>query len=246
MLQSRSLRGPRSTTGWGPFRVRGTGTPGSRPGRSIRSTPSARGWRWLVTAMFPAPVPNRALADGETRASRERSPACWIGCSHGGTQHRVVVLRFEAFDPRLAAEVVNTMAQLHVERDMEFRLRPRGTPRSGSNNGFPSSGGNLNRASGRSRAYREEHGATAVEIGRRSSSASWRTCTRPSPRRRWRGRRAKHGTGICRPRKTTRRPWGAFPEILRNEIIQDQRLALANLRRERAGGPRSWARATRT
>lgn len=119
MLQSRSLaRATLDHLGlWDHPEFSGRLDEGFDPLRAAR-----RALSLLRSATFARPDPTDRPSDAETLAeSRAISMLQGRLRISGGRNSRVMRLTFTASDPRLAANVVNTLARLHVERDAEFR-----------------------------------------------------------------------------------------------------------------------------
>ena len=199
----------------------------------IRLTRSALSW--LRSAIFPAPSPEEEPADVESRAESRAISALLARLEViAGRQSRVITLRFSAFEPQLAADVVNTLAQLHVERDMEFRFTSSRNASQWLEQRLAEQRQKLEASERALQSYREQHGAAAIadrqniivrELENLHAAATQATLARVESEARFRDlRAAREDPGAL----------GRFPEILRNEVIQEQRLIVGNLRRERA------------
>ena len=232
MLQSRSLaRAALDRLGlWDHPEFGGGLDEGLDPLRAVRRTLSS-----LRSAVLLSPSPQDGPADAESRAeSRAISMLQAKLVITGGRNSRVMRLTFTAFDGRLAADVVNAVARLHVERDTEFRNT---SSRDASRWLQQRIGEQREKLEASERAlqrYREEHGAVAVEdrqaiivreLENLHAAVTTATMARVESEARYRDLQAAQDD----PESL-----GRFPEILRNEIIQEQRLTLASLRRDRA------------
>ena len=188
----------------------------------------------LSAAILPSPSPRDGAADAESRAeSRAISMLQDKLRVVGGRNSRVMRLTFTAFDGRLAADVVNAVAQLHVERDREFRNTSSRDASRWLQQRIAQQREKLEASERALQRYREEHGAVAVEdrqaiivreLENLHSAVTTATMARVESEARYRDLQAAQGD----PESL-----GRFPEVLRNEVIQEQRLILANLRRDR-------------
>ena len=151
----------------------------------------------------------------------------------GGRNSRVLLLSFTASDGRLAADVVNTVARLHVERDTEFRNRASKDASRWLQQQIAEQRERLEASERALQRYREEHGAVAVEdrqtiivreLENLHSAVTTATMARVESEARYRDLQAAQDDPDS---------LGRFPEILRNEIIQEQKLTLAGLSRDR-------------
>lgn len=233
MLQSRSLaRATLDHLGlWDHPEFSGRLDEGFNPLRAARRALSS-----LRSVVFagPDPTTNRS-PDVETLAeSRAISMLQDRLRILGGRNSRVMRLQFTASDPRLAADVVNTLARLHVERDAEFRNTASRDASRWLQQRIEEQREKLEASERALQRYREEHGAVAVEdrqaivvreLENLHSAVTTATMARVESEARYRDLQAAQGDPDS---------LGRFPEILRNEIIQQQRLTLASLRRDRA------------
>ena len=151
-----------------------------------------------------------------------------------GRNSRLVTVRFSAFEPRLAATVVNALAQLHVERDMEFRFTSSRNAARWLGERIVEQREELEASEWLLQSYRELHGAAAIEdrqtmivrdLENLHSAATEATMARLGSEARYLDLQAVQGDADAQ---------GRFPEILRNEVVQQQKLTLASLRREKA------------
>ncbi|MCY4634690.1 MAG: polysaccharide biosynthesis tyrosine autokinase [Acidobacteria bacterium] len=189
----------------------------------------------LRSAVFPRPAPANRLTDGETLAeSRAISMLQNRLRTAGGRNSRVMRLTFTASDGRLAADVVNTLARLHVERDAAFRNTSSREASRWLQQRIADQRHKLEASERALQRYREEHGAVAVEdrqaivvreLENLHSAVTTATMARVESEARYRDLQGAQGDADS---------LGRFPEILRNEVIQEQRLNLSNLRRDRA------------
>ena len=194
-----------------------------------------RGLSWLRSAIFPAPTPVKGFADAESRVeSRAISSLLARLEVVAGRNSRILALRFSAFEPQLAADVVNSLAELHVERDMEFRYTSSRNASLWLQQRITEQRQKLEVSERALQSYREEHGAAAVEdrqtiivreLENLHSAATEATMERIQSEARYRDLRAAQDDPEV---------LGRFPEILRNEVVQEQKLTLASLRRDRA------------
>lgn len=232
MLQSRSLaRAALDRLGlWDHPEFGGGLDAGFDPLRAARRTLSS-----LRSAIFPSPSLSAGAADAENRAESRAVSMLQdkLGVS-GGRNSRVMRLTFTAFDGRLAADVVNTLARLHVERDAEFRSSSSREASRWLQQRIAEQRGKLEASERALQGYREEHGAVAAEdrqtiivreLENLHSAVTTATMARVESEARYRDLQAAQDD----PESL-----GRFPEILRNEVIQEQRLTLASLRRDRA------------
>jgi len=89
------------------------------PLRAVR-----RGLSSVRSAIFPSRSPRDSPADAAIQAESIAISALQDRLQvSAGQNSRVLRLRFTSFDGQLAADVINTLAQLHVERDMEGDIR---------------------------------------------------------------------------------------------------------------------------
>ena len=200
------------------------------PIRAIR-----RGLSWLRSTFFPSPSPPEGVADAEDRAeSRAISSLLSRLEVVAGRNSRLVTLRFSSFEPRLAATVVNALAQLHVERDMEFRFTSSRNAARWLGERIVEQREELEASEWLLQSYRELHGAAAIEdrqtmivrdLENLHSAATEATMARLASEARYRDLQAAEGDADAQ---------GRFPDILRNEVVQQQKLTLASLRRERS------------
>ena len=151
-----------------------------------------------------------------------------------GRNSRVVTLRFRSVDPRMAADVANTLARIHVERDMEFRYTSSRDASQWLQLRIAEQRQDLELNERALQRYREEHGAAGIadrqniivrELENLHAAATEATLARIESEARYRDLQAAQDNSEATAR---------FPEILRNEVIQEQRLTISNLRRERA------------
>lgn len=198
--------------------------------RVVRRTLSS-----LRSAILPSPSLQDGPADAESRAESDAISILQdqLGVS-GGRNSRVVTLTFTAFDPRLAADVVNTVARMHVERDTAFRNTSSKEASTWLQQRIAVQREKLEASELALQRYREEHGAVAVEdrqtiivreLENLHSAVTEATMTRVASEARYRDLQAAQDEPDS---------IGRFPEILRNEVIQEQRLTLASLRRDRS------------
>ena len=218
--------GPREETGWTRF------------WRAANPLGLARrALSWLRAAVFgpPAPAEAEGFADAESRAE-SRAISALLGRFEvvAGRQSRIVTLRFSAFEPQLAADVVNTLAELHVERDMEFRYTTSRNASQWLEQRIAEQRRKLEASERALQTYREEHGAAGIadrqniivrELENLHTAATAATLARVESEARYRDLQEAQDDAEA---------LGRFPEILRNEVIQEQRLIVAGLRRERA------------
>ena len=196
-----------------------------------------RALSWLRAAVFgpPAPAEAEGFADAESRAE-SRAISALLGRFEvvAGRQSRIVTLRFSAFEPQLAADVVNTLAELHVERDMEFRYTTSRNASQWLEQRIAEQRRKLEASERALQTYREEHGAAGIadrqniivrELENLHTAATAATLARVESEARYRDLQEAQDDAEA---------LGRFPEILRNEVIQEQRLIVAGLRRERA------------
>ena len=175
------------------------------------------------------------FADAETRAESRAISALLARFEVvAGRQSRIVTLRFSAFEPQLAADVVNTLAGLHVERDMEFRYTTSRNASQWLEQRIAEQRRKLEASERALQTYREEHGAAGIadrqniivrELENLHAAATAATLARVESEARYRDLQEAQDDAEA---------LGRFPEILRNEVIQEQRLIVAGLRRERA------------
>lgn len=194
-----------------------------------------RAWGRLLAAIFPTPVAGESVPGSETLAEATAVSSLLNRLRVGaGRDSRIVRLRYEAADPVLAADVVNTLARLHVERDMEFRYTSSRNASDWLQQRIAEQRQKLEASERALQDYREQHGAAAVEdrqaiivreLENLHTAVTSATMARAASEARYRDLQAAQDDPEA---------LGRFPEILRNEVIQDQRLALADLRREKA------------
>lgn len=192
---------------------------------------------WVRSAVFPPSAPATAdgFADAETRAESRAISALLDRLEVTATrQSRIVTLRFSAFEPKLAAEVVNALAELHVERDMEFRYTTSRDASEWLELRIAEQRAKLAASEQALQTYREEHGAAGIEdrqniivreLENLHAAATAATLARVESEARYRDLQDVRGDAEA---------LGRFPDILRNEVIQEQRLIVASLRRDRA------------
>lgn len=241
MLRSRSLA--RATIDrldlWGHPEFGGAGRTrrSSLLGALNPVTAVRRAFSWLRSAVFgpPAPAEAEGFADAESRAESRAISALLARFEVvAGRQSRIVTLRFSAFEPQLAADVVNTLAELHVERDMEFRYTTSRNASQWLEQRIAEQRRKLETSERALQTYREEHGAAGIadrqniivrELENLHAAATAATLARVESEARYRDLQEAQDDAEA---------LGRFPEILRNEVIQEQRLIVAGLRRERA------------
>ncbi len=210
-----------------PLRVLGRLNPVNVLGRM---TSSIRG------AISSAPVVEEGRAVDPAARSRSRAISALLGRLQvvAGRNSRVVTVRFSSVDPGVAADVANTLARLYVERDMEFRYTSSRDASQWLQQRIADQRHELEKTERSLQRYREEHGAVAIEdrqdiivqeLENLHAAATEATLARIENEARYRDLQAAQAD-----------PEGAarFPEILRNTVIQEQKLMLAALRGERA------------
>ena len=192
---------------------------------------------WLRSAILPAsaPSPAEGFADAETRAESRAITALLARLEVvAGRQSQILTLRFSAFEPKLAADVVNALAELHVERDMEFRYTTSRNASRWLEQRIAEQRQKLAASERALQSYREQHGAAGIadrqniiirELENLHAAATAATLSRVESEARYRDLQDAQGDAEA---------LGRFPEILRNEVIQEQRLIVASLRRDRA------------
>ena len=176
----------------------------------------------------------RAL-DPATR-SQSRAVSALLGRLQivAGRNSRVVTVRFSSVDPRVAADVANSLARLYVERDMEFRYTSSRDASQWLQQRIAEQRQELERTERSLQRYREEHGAAAIEdrqniivreLENLHAAATDATLARIESEARYRDLQAAQADPVAVAR---------FPDVLRNSFIQEQKLTVDNLRRERA------------
>ena len=224
LLEHPEFGGPREESRW------------SRTMRALNPIRLVRGaLSWLRSVIFPAPDPAEDALASESRAETRAISALLARLEVvAGRQSRVITLRFSAFEPALAADVVNTLARLHVERDMEFRYTSSRNASEWLEQRIAEQRQKLETSERALQSYREQHGAAAIadrqniivrELENLHAAATQATLTRVESEARYRDLQAAQDDPEA---------LGRFPEILRNEVIQEQRLILAGLLRNRA------------
>lgn len=212
------------------FGGRGEETTLSRVRQAVR-----RGLSWLGSLVRPPPAAPEDAADGESR-TQARAISALLERLHviGGRNSRVLRVRFQASEARLSADVVNTLTQLHVERDMEFRYRSSRQASQWLQERLAVQRQKLAASERALQDYREEHGAAGIEdrqtiivrdLENLHAAATQATIARVESEVRYRDLAAI---------KDDAEALGRLPEVLRNEVIQQRRLTLASLRRDRA------------
>ena len=194
-----------------------------------------RGLSWVRSVVFPAPGPPEGAADAESRAeSRAISSLLARLQVVAGRQSRILTLHYSAFEPKLAADVVNTLAELHVARDMEFRYTSSRNASRWLQQRIAEQRQKLEASERALQSYRESRGAAAVEdrqniivreLENLHAAATEATMARIESETRYRDLAAAQDDADALVH---------FPEILGNDVIEAQKLALANLRQERA------------
>ena len=189
----------------------------------------------LLPAFLSSPSPQEGPAIAESRAESEAISALQNRLTiSGGRNSRVVRLTFAASDGLVAADVVNTLARLHIERDAEFRNTASRDASRWLQERIAEQRDRLEASERALHQYREEHGAVAAEdrqtivvreLENLHAAVTTATMARVESEARYRDLQAAQGDPDS---------LGRFPEILRNEIIQEQRLILASLRRDRS------------
>ena len=151
-----------------------------------------------------------------------------------GRNSRVITVRFSSVDPQVAADVANTLARMYVERDVEFRNTSSREATLWLQQRVQEQRHQLESSEQALQRYREEHGAAAIEdrqniivreLENLHSAVTDATLARIESEARYRDLRASQDD----PEAV-----GRFPEILRSEFIQEQRLTLSALRQQRA------------
>ena len=194
-----------------------------------------RGLSWLRSKIFPSPSSPEGVADAESRVESSAISSLLSRLEVvAGRNSRIVTLRFSSFEPQLAATVINTLMQLHVERDMEFRFTSSRKAASWLQERIAEQRLNLEASEWLLQSYRERHGAAAIEdrqtmivrdLENLHSAATSATMARLGSEARHRDLQAAQGDVNA---------LGHFPDILRNDVIQEEKLTLASLRRQRA------------
>ena len=195
-----------------------------------RMTSSIRG------AIAPPAVAEGAdVVDAATR-SQSRAISALLGRLRvlAGRHSRVVTVRFSSVDPRVASDVANTLARLYVERDMEFRYTSSRDASQWLQQRIAEQRQELERTERSLQRYREEHGAAGIEdrqniivqeLENLHTAATEATLARIESEARYRDlQTAQHDSEAV----------ARYPEVLRNNFIQEQKLTLSGLRRERA------------
>ena len=201
------------------------------PIRAIR-----RGLSWLRSTFFPSPSPPEDVEDAEDRVESRAISSLLSKLEVVGAERnsRIVTLRFSSFEPQLAATIVNTLAQLHVERDMEFRYTSSRNAARWLEERMAEQREALEASEWLLQSYREQHGAAAIEdrqtiivrdLENLNTAATEATMARLASEARYLDLQAAGGDADAQ---------GRFPDILRNEVVQQQKLTLASLRREKA------------
>lgn len=211
---------------------------GGRRGAPARFDPiraARRGLSRLRAALFPPPPPVAGAADAESRSESQAISSLLDRLEITASRNsRLLTLRFDSFEPRLAADVANTLAQLHVERDMEFRYTSSRDASRWLQQRLAEQRQALEASERALQGYREEHGVAAVEdrqaiivreLENLQSAVTSATLARIESEARYQDLKAEQDDADALAR---------FPEILRNEVIQEQKLMLARLRRDRA------------
>lgn len=194
-----------------------------------------RGLSWLRSAVFPPSPPVKGVADPES-AAMSGAVSSLLGRLEviAGRNSRILTVRFNSFEPQLAADVANTLASLHVERDMEFRYTSSRNASQWLQQRITEQRDRLEASERALQSYREEHGAAGIEdrqniivreLENLHEAATAATMARVESEARYRDLEAVQDDPDALAR---------FPEILRNDVIQEQKLTLAGLRRERA------------
>ena len=195
-----------------------------------------RGLSWLRSKIFPSAPPPEDVEDAESRAESRAISSLLSKLQIVGAERnsRIVTLRFSSFEPQLAATVVNTLAQLHVERDMEFRYTSSRNAARWLEERMAEQREALEASEWLLQSYREQHGAAAIEdrqtiivrdLENLNTAATEATMARLASEARYLDLQAAGGDADAQ---------GRFPDILRNEVVQQQKLTLASLRREKA------------
>lgn len=145
---------------------------------------------------------------------------------------RMVRLTFSARDPRLAADVANTLARLYIEQETELR---KGTSRDASawlHERIAAQRRQLEASEEALQRYREEHGAASIDYADDYASELAHLNQAVAEAR----RRRVMEEARYRDLEAARDQPGAlerFPEILGDGFIREQLQNLARLRRER-------------
>ena len=193
-----------------------------------------------MTASIRGAIAPPTVAEGADVVDATRSQSRAISALLGrlrvlaGRNSRVVTVRFSSVDPRVASDVANTLARLYVERDMEFRYTSSRDASQWLQQRMSEQRQELERSEQSLQRYREEHGAVAIEdrqniivqeLENLHAAATEATLARIETEARYRDlQTAEHDSEAV----------ARFPEILRNNFIQEQKLTLSGLRRERA------------
>ena len=211
------------------FGGRGEATALSRVRRAVRGALS-----WIGSLIRPPPAPPEDVADGESRTQARAISALLARLQvTGGRNSRILRVRFQSSEPRLSSDVVNTLTQLHVERDMEFRYRASRQASEWLQERLAVQRDKLAASERALQDYREAHGAAGIEdrqtiivrdLENLHAAATQATIARVESEVRYRDLEAI---------KDDAEALGRLPEVLRNEVIQQRRLTLAGLRRDR-------------
>ena len=210
------------------------GGPGEETALSAVRGAVRRAASWLGSLVLPAPAPPEDAVDGESRAQASAIAALLARLQViGGRNSRILRVRFQASEPRLSADVANTLTALHVERDMEFRYRASREASQWLQERLAVQREKLAASERALQDYREAHGAAGIEdrqtiivrdLENLHAAATQATIARVESEVRYRDLEAI---------KDDAEALGRLPEVLRNEVIQQRRLTLAGLRRDR-------------
>ena len=214
----------------------GAASGGGNPLRLLDPRPYLSGLVSSVrSAVFPVTPENDRPVDPATqRESRAISALVARLQVVAGRNSRVVTVRFNSVDPQVAADVANTLTRLYVERDMQFRYMSSRGASEWLQQRIAEQRQQLAESERALQAYREKHGAAAIEdrqniivrgLENLHAAATAATLARIESEARYRDLQAVHHD----PEAVER-----FPEVLRNQMVQEQKLTIASLRRERA------------
>jgi capsular exopolysaccharide synthesis family protein len=210
------------------------GGPGEETALSGVRRAARRGLSWVGSWIRPPPSSPEDGADGESRTQARAISALLARLQvTGGRNSRILRVRFQASEARVSADVVNTLTQLHVERDMEFRYRSSRQASQWLQERLAVQRQKLAASERALQDYREAHGAAGIEdrqtiivrdLENLHAAATQATIARVESEVRYRDLEAI---------KDDAEALGRLPEVLRNEVIQQRRLTLAGLRRDR-------------
>jgi polysaccharide biosynthesis transport protein len=145
---------------------------------------------------------------------------------------RLVNLRFSAYDPKIAAQAVNTLAQLYIEQSLEFRYTQSSEATGWLSQRLTEQQAKVEQAERALQEYREKEGL--VNLEERQGLADQKLTAFGAAASEARTARIAKQTVFERMRSTPTAELATSPLVLSNAVIQRLRSRLAELQAEQA------------